>query len=118
MPTYRYKCPSCEHLFDVTKGVSEIDSLESCPTCGTGSIEGKYRIIEPRQFYGEKPDDPFYSIPLGKMVSSKKELRSEAKARGWEEVGNSVPDIEKHIENDQKAIEKKCNARWEELMRG
>lgn len=118
MPTYRYKCPSCEYLFDTVKGVSEIDCLETCPSCGRSGIEGKSRVIEPRQFYGEKPDEPFYSIPLGKMVSSKKAMRAEAKDRGWEEVGNSVTDIEKHIEQDQKGIEKKCQARWDNLMRG
>lgn len=35
MPTYAYKCPSCEHAFDVRKSVSEYDSPESCPECST-----------------------------------------------------------------------------------
>jgi len=115
MPTYRYKCPSCEYTFDVHKAVSDIDSLEKCDSCGRGGIEGQSRVIESRQFFGEKPDEPFYSIPLGKMVSSKKQMRDIAKAKGWEEVGTT--NIDKHIESLDKEREDKSQARWDEFSK-
>jgi putative FmdB family regulatory protein len=115
MPTYRYKCPTCEHQFDIYKGFSEIDNLEKCPSCGRGLIEGKNRVIGVAQFFGEKPDDPFYSIPLGKMVSSKKEMRSIAKSKGWEEMGSS--NIEKHIESSDRDRERKAQEKWDEFSK-
>jgi hypothetical protein len=56
-------------------------------------------------FYGEKQDEPFYSIPLGKMVKSKKAMRQMAKDRGWEELGTT--DIHRNIDSIDRAREKK-----------
>lgn len=114
MPTYRYKCPSCEHQFDVVKSFREIDELEKCPSCSRGSIEGSNRVIGAVMFYGEKQDEPFYSIPLGKMVKSKKEMRGIAKARGWEEVGST--DVTKQLESADKILEQKTNDRYKEFF--
>jgi len=116
MPTYRYKCPSCSALFDVVKSVQEIDSVERCEACGRDNIEGTQRILGACYFYGEKPDDPFFSQALGKVVQSKKAQAAEAKARGWEEVGNT--DIEKHIDRTERHREERMNARWDDLIRG
>ena len=33
MPTYEYKCETCEHLFEVFQSIKE-DPLDSCPKCG------------------------------------------------------------------------------------
>lgn len=114
MPTYRYKCPSCDHQFDVIKSFREIDELESCPSCSRGSIEGSNRVIGPVSFYGEKPDEPFYSIPLGKMVKSKKEMRAVAKQKGWEELGST--DISKNIDHCEKILEQKSKDRYKEFF--
>lgn len=116
MPTYQYKCPACEIEFDVVKDVDLIDTLEVCPTCGRSNIEGSFRIIRARQFYGEKSDDPFYSIALGKVVKSKKAQSAEAKSRGWEELGTT--DIDKHIDRVDRHRQEKLDNRWEDLLRG
>lgn len=115
MPTYRYACPSCDHEFDVIKSVSEIDELESCPSCGRDKIEGCQRRLGRVYFYGEKPDDAFYSVPLGKVVNSRKAQAREAKDRGWEEVGN-VGNIEKHIDRTDKERERKAASKWDEFL--
>lgn len=114
MPTYRYRCPSCDHQFDVVKSFTEIDELERCPSCNRGSIEGSNRVIGAVMFHGEKPDEPFYSIPLGKMVKSKKELRGIAKSKGWEEVGTS--NVEKQLETCDKILEQKTTDRYKEFF--
>ena len=36
MPRYDYKCPECEHEFEVKQSFSE-DPVASCPSCGTAS---------------------------------------------------------------------------------
>ncbi len=33
MPTYEYRCKSCEHQFDIVQAFSD-DSLTVCPECG------------------------------------------------------------------------------------
>ena len=46
MPTYGYRCDSCETSFDVTKPMAEFDSPEACPSC-----EGETRrLFEPTGF--------------------------------------------------------------------
>jgi putative FmdB family regulatory protein len=117
MPTYRYECPSCSYEFDVVKGVAEIDDVEHCPSCGREKIEGCQRRLGRVYFYGEKPDDAFYSVPLGKVVNSRKAQNREAKDRGWEEVGN-VGDIDKHITSTDTEREKKISSRWDEYLQG
>jgi hypothetical protein len=94
--------------------VADIDNLETCPSCKVSEISGNNRIIRARIFYGEKPDDAFFSQALGKVVSSKKAQSAEAKRRGWEELGDT--DIDKHINRLEKDREQKCNSRWEELL--
>ena len=105
MPTYRYKCPSCSFEFDVIKQMSECDTVEKCETCGRGNIEGSCRMLGTPIFYGEKQDEAFYSIPLGKMVKSKKAMRQMAKDRGWEELGTT--DIHRNIDSMDRAREQK-----------
>lgn len=114
MAIYRYKCPSCSAEFDVIKSVSELDSLEKCQSCGRGSIEGKHRLICPVTFYGEKPDEAFYSIPLGKIVSGKKQMRQIAKEKGWEEVGTT--NITKHIDTLDAEREARAKNKYKEFF--
>lgn len=114
MATYRYKCPSCSHEFDVIKRICECDSLESCPSCKRGNIEGKNRLLAPLVFFGEKQDDAFFSVSIGKVVKSRKEERSIAKSKGWEEIGST--DIKKHIETDESSREKRSKDRYREFF--
>ncbi len=42
MPVYDYKCGKCDHVFELSKKISDRDetSTESCPECSTvGQIE-------------------------------------------------------------------------------
>jgi hypothetical protein len=65
-------------------------------------------------FYGEKQDEPFYSIPLGKMVKSKKEMRTIAKQKGWEEVGST--DVTNLLDSSDKIMEQKTKDRYKEFF--
>jgi putative FmdB family regulatory protein len=33
MPTYTYRCPACDHGFEVAKPMAEVARAESCPKC-------------------------------------------------------------------------------------
>lgn len=115
MPTYHYKCPKCGHDQDVVKTVSMLDDLETCENCKFNQLEGKHRILGVVQFYGEKPEEPFYSIPLGKMVSGKTQMRKLAKERGMIEVGNENVDKLHDASDNQR--EAKSKERWAEFSK-
>lgn len=38
MPTYEYKCRTCEHLFEEFQSMSD-DPLTTCPSCGKKSLQ-------------------------------------------------------------------------------
>ncbi len=38
MPTYEYRCKSCEHEFEVFQGILE-KTLRKCPQCGKRQLE-------------------------------------------------------------------------------
>ena len=38
MPTYSYKCNSCEHQFDVMQGIND-ERLKTCPECNKDKLE-------------------------------------------------------------------------------
>ncbi len=42
MPTYVYKCDSCDHQFEIFQRMSD-DALDTCPNCG----EKVRRVIHP-----------------------------------------------------------------------
>jgi putative FmdB family regulatory protein len=44
MPVYAYRCPSCEHEFDLILPLSRYDEPQSCPECSTAA---KKRITAP-----------------------------------------------------------------------
>jgi putative FmdB family regulatory protein len=88
VPTYDYRCLDCKHDFEVIKSISSIDDLECCPSC-LATCDKRARIItKGKDFFGEKPDEAFFSQALGKWVKSKKDQARQAKDRGWVEVGN------------------------------
>jgi putative FmdB family regulatory protein len=114
VPTYDYKCPTCNHQFDVVKRIANIDDLESCPAC-LNSCDKKSRIItKGKEFFGEKPDEAFYSVSLGKMVKSKKDQARQAKQRGWIEVGNE--DVNKINQRADQERERRSSERWQEYL--
>jgi len=38
MPTYEYRCKSCEHGFDIVQAFSD-DALTECPSCGEPTLK-------------------------------------------------------------------------------
>ena len=113
MPTYDYKCDDCSHDFVVVKSMSKLDEMETCPSC-LASCDKRCRLItKGKEFFGEKPDEPYFSSALGKWVKGKKDEINQAKDRGWIEVGNqSVEKTEKEYENYR---ERKSAERWSEF---
>jgi putative FmdB family regulatory protein len=112
MPTYRYKCPACSLEVDIVKTVAAIDNTECCENCH-GDLLPNHRLLGACIFFGEKPEEPFYSIPLGKMVSGKSEMRRIAKERGMIEVGNeNVDKINRCADNEREA---KAKETWSEF---
>ena len=112
MPTYDYKCKGCEDQFEVTKRISDADVIETCPHC-QALCDKDCRVIYSHEFYGEKPDEPFYSAALGKMVKGKNDLKRQAKARGWIEVGSE--DANKTHDTNDRDREKRQEARYREI---
>jgi putative FmdB family regulatory protein len=113
MPTYDYKCADCSHPFEVVKSMSQLDEMESCPSC-LASCDKRCRLItKGKEFFGEKPDEPYFSSALGKWVKGKKDESKQAKERGWIEVGNqSVEKTEKEYQNYR---DRKASDRWSEF---
>lgn len=89
MPIYAYRCPNCEHRFEVYKSVRYINNIEHCEKCSTISN----RVMSLTNFSGADDwNTQHFSPALGKWVKSNSELRREAKRRGLEEVGNEKPE--------------------------
>lgn len=113
MATYRYRCPICDMTFDIVRPISECDDLTTCPTCKSEGIDKSNRMLGTPIFFGEKQQEPFYSIPLGRMVSGTNEMRRVAKERGMIEIGNdNIDKISDTADNDREA---KSKARWAEF---
>lgn len=114
MPVYDYRCSECKHEFDVTKPISSIDDVECCPSC-LASCDHSTRIIKTsKEFFGEKPEEPFFSVALGKMVSGNKDLRRQAKERGLIEVGNE--NVEKMIDRSDRERERRSQEKWSDYI--
>ena len=71
-------------------------------------------MITPKIFFGEKPQEPFFSPAIGKWVSGTNELRRIAKAKGWEEIGNEDP--AKLLEQSDKDREQRAKRRYDDLF--
>ena len=112
MPIYDYRCKSCLDTFDVCKTISNADIIETCPHC-KAECDKTHRIISAKEFYGEKPEEPFYSVPLGKWVKGKSDMRKQAKQRGLIEVGNeNIDTLHDRADRDRK---KREDNRWSEF---
>jgi len=113
MATYEYLC-GCGKAFDVDKRISEIDCIESCPTCGM-LLDGSHRQICRVYFSGEKDQDKYFCPGLGCVVESAAHRKRLAKSKGLEEVGNEpVENIHKHFDHQRESASK---ARWDSLTK-
>jgi putative FmdB family regulatory protein len=112
MAIYLYRCASCDYKFSISRHIPNCDDPLDCPSC-KNPLKPSNRVITPKVFFGEKPQEPFFSVALGKWVKGTKELRQIAKEKGWEEVGNEDP--EKLLKESDKFREKRDNDRWAEF---
>jgi len=114
MPIYDYKCQHCEDTFEVEKRIAFADEIESCPHC-SAACDKKCRLItNGKEFYGEKVEEPFYSVALGKWVKGNRDNRQQAKERGMIEVGNE--DFNKIYETTERDRNKMLNGRWDKIF--
>jgi len=109
---YPYECNKCGNTFDVYKRISEIDNIETCPSCES-ECDSSCRRIAAGFFNGEKQEDAYYNPALGQVVKSTKHARQIAKQKGFIEIGTETPDtIHKYCDNIK--IQREKNV-WRDL---
>lgn len=114
MPIYDYRCKNCESMFDVTRSIADCDQMALCPNCSHENDRNSRIISRPKEFFGEKPEEPFFSLPLGKWVKGKSDLRRQAKELGMIEVGSE--NVDNIIKRDERYIAQKCESRYNSLF--
>jgi len=82
---YEYFCDGCGKKYDVVKPVSQYNTQELCPLSGVTMTKA---VVPARiHLYNTSVSEKKFNPALGRAVTDT-EARQEAKARGWEEVGN------------------------------
>jgi putative FmdB family regulatory protein len=114
MPLYDYMCGACSAEFSVVKSMADIDNIEPCPACQADCDRSCRLITTAKEFYGEKPEEPFYSVALGKWVKGNRDNRKQAKERGLIEVGNES--IEKEHARYERDRERRSKDRWNDYI--
>lgn len=110
---YPYRCPECEHQFDIAKPLAAIDLDEICPECDTVCSK-ENRIVAGGYFYGEKVEDSVYDPVFGCVINNSSHRRRLAKERNWEEIGNENPD--KMHDNLERERNEKLEARYDKIF--
>lgn len=89
---YVYDCSGCGKKYEVVKSVRHIDREELCPVSSVTMT----RAFAPAKIYlqGTAVQEKVWQPALGR-AATRKELESEAKAKGWIELGNEDPS--KHL---------------------
>ena len=96
MPRYDYKCPECEHEFEVKQSFSE-DPVASCPNCATASQRVFHAVpvvFKGSGFYvneygkgsGRDQQSSDDSAKSDSKSESKSETKSEAKSESKSET--------------------------------
>jgi putative FmdB family regulatory protein len=76
MPTYQFKCPDCEHVFEEFRWLNRFDDPAYCPRCGIHARR-KYSLAGHfNGFAGFKED---YYQAFEKHIGSGREFRDEIK---------------------------------------
>lgn len=89
---YAYKCQACGKSHDIIKPVADFDREEVCPTC---SLTMQRAVCPVKiHLYGTAVQEKKYQPALGRAATDN-ELKTVARARGWEEVGTEDPS--KHL---------------------
>lgn len=108
MPEYPYTCSHCNADFSVFKRVAQIDTAESCPSCGAADTR---RTIAKVAIERSSAVQPYYEPALGTVITSKSHKQRILRARGLEEVGNTNPDT--LFRDGDAAREKRINDAWD-----
>lgn len=111
---YAYRCPTCDHEFDVIKRHTEMDHPEICERCKTTAI----REFMPQRLHlvHTKVQDAEYNPGLGCITKNRQDRAEICKKRGIEEIGNEKPDkIHEHFE---KVREEKREKAWADADKG
>ncbi len=114
MPTYEFKCSTCEKPFDIVCRVAERDDAYSCPDCGASGVRQLSMPAIDKSAAGDW-NNVSYNPGLGTWTKSWKHGREIAKSRGLEEVGNEPLDkLHKKAEDRKVEIREE---RWREADR-
>ena len=108
MPIYTYECRVCKIQTDMFYDMNNKALAIECPRCPTFQLtmlpvinfkqSGQFLIDRGRH----------YSTALGKVVKNDRELRAEAKDRGWEPVDNaSAKELQKWKKEETASREKR-----------
>lgn len=98
---YAYKCPGCQHDFDVIKSIAQIDFSEECPKCG---IEAERQIVAPNiaKIAAGAWNNQTFNAALGCYTRNDQHAARIAKSRGYEEIGNEPPEkIHAHFDRQR-----------------
>jgi hypothetical protein len=109
---YPHVCRQCNHEWEVTKPVRDLDLSEFCPICQS---VGKRVISKHQSFNGEKGWDPKYCPGLGTVIKSSTHRKKLIKERGLEEVGNE--DLGKLDAQRERDLEKKIDHTLDEAAK-
>jgi len=111
VPRYDYKCPECEHEFEVKQSFSE-DPVASCPSCGTASQRVFHAV--PVVFKGSG----FYVNEYGKgsgrnEQSSDDSNKSDSKSESKSETKSEAKSEDKSDSKSESKSETKSEAKSE-----
>ena len=114
MPTYPYKCPSCNKSHDIIKKIADIDIIEKCSSCQT-EMGPKCRLVTGGEFMYAAVEESEYNVGLGCVTHGRKHRAQIARDRGLEEIGNSE-DPRKTWDRLEKDREQKTKRGWDEIF--
>ena len=105
---YQYCCTKCQHVFDVTKMVKDLNVNEFCIKCESPAE----RQFTPHiHIMGARVEHAEYNPAFGQVVKGKAHRAELAKRKGMIEIGNEKPEtIHKHFDDGRA---EKVNKSWE-----
>lgn len=112
MPTYEFECqkPECKHGFEVILRITEYDTPQDCPKCGTPEAK---RLISGGSFNLVGDDWPGKAIRINNQMKKKHELmapRVEEKKRE-EPLVTLVPNVEGEVTDSWEDAQKMAKSK-------
>lgn len=93
MPTYDYKCGSCNHTFEVMQSIKD-EPLTKCPNCGKNKLKklisgGTGFILKGSGFYSTDYKNKHTSKSHGKVIDTTKEAIAKETPKQTEKKASS-----------------------------